>query len=287
MQLRIYKKIIAAVQSISDCTNPTVQVGKTCIEFDGLNSPYMSRRSVYFSEATTTLPEGVIYAQSSRYTLLVMGNAEDSSDEAYPPFPYKGIVHEWAGGTVPGQVIEPILNLLSSQLYLPTPASLDTNFVRAYVLEPVVTGWCYEKPVYLLANEKNEPLKLPGKPKYLCGLPGTSENYYPPHEQGSLLVGWADIEKPENIPVWQEGMWFLNHIIRPHGEHPDKTMKRTEHIDCVVAVHFGGEPYLAVRIPSSNKEIEILARDHNPIFIPPAQDGWIAIHPFPTNGKAD
>jgi len=276
------------VQSIADCTNPTFQVGKTRIEFDGLNSPYISRRSVYFSEATTALPDRVIYAQSSRYSLLVMGNeVEDSPDKVYPPFPQKGIVHTWAGGTVPVHVVKPILNLLSSQLYFPAP--LNTTLVRAYVLEPALAGWYYQDPVYLLASEgRIEPLRLPGKPEYLCGLPGTSEedNYCPPYRQGNLLIGWADIEKPENIPVWQEGMWFLNHIIRPHGEHPDKTLMREKILDCQYAVLFNGEPHLAVRI-SNEREVEILSRDHDPILIPPAGGGWIAIHPFPAGGGAD
>lgn len=286
MQLRVYKKISAAARSIADCTSPTVTVGQVKISLQGLNSQYISHKDIYCEELPTSgLPRGVILAQSGRYTLLIVDQEVDEApDTILRPWSINRIVQTWAGGLVPADVVRPVLSLVS-HLELTLPYGLiSAPVVRAYVLEPTLAGWYYMEPVFFLSKPyHNEPFELPGRPPYLPGWPDDKEGYVPPYKQGSLLIGWADIDKPSEIPVWQEGMWFLNHIIRPHGEHHDKTIMRHEIQQCRLAVMFHGEPHLVVRIDGNyecKRELEILSRDHASIVVPPTPNGWIAIHPF-------
>jgi hypothetical protein len=262
MQLRVVKRIESAVQSVSTCADPTVQVGSVVARAGGLCSPYISRRTVEYAAAEKPLPIGeVVYAASSRYTLLI---GAPRPQEVVPPTPAGGaIVTYWEGGVVPTSLVQPVIELAWKLRLAPHyPYGKTTH---TWVLSPVLAGWHYGRPVFWASTGENTPVELDGEPTY---------------RQGSLLVGWSTGDVPFS-DTWanREGCptaWFFNHATAYEGRERAMATPAEEAMVSPVAVLYNGAPHAAVRLYGPAL---LVARDHEDLNVP--EGNFLAIHPIP------
>jgi hypothetical protein len=255
MRLIDVRRLQAAVQSISTCTAPTVQVGNVRAVADRLNSPYISRHLVEYQvvgeeEATRG---AALVAWSPRYFIQVGG-------EPPTPYPLQGYVSEVREVEVPTSFLDPLLELCWD-LGLHPEVPQEEALVKVYFFTRALAGFHFGQPVYWLADgEKNSPLRLEGEPLL---------------QQGSLAL-------LEDIPVpywcyWEPGGRFFNHILLvDQGSEDDELPAQP------AAVVYRGQRAAVVRVYGPGK---IISPDHEPVELPAG--GLIALHPFPRREGMD
>ena len=262
LRLRVVCQIESAVQSITTCTAPTVQVGGVTAWADRMCSPYVSRRTVEYAEADFQLPSGAVYAASPSYALLL--GVAGEPEKVVPPFPVGGLVTVWEGGLVPAALVQPVLGL-ARELGL-RPQDPRRELIHVWVLSPVLAGWHYGRPVFWAAGEGNAPAALEGEPA---------------HQQGALLVGWCggDVPQAQVWPCWagQPSAWFFNHATAYEGRERAMNTVPAESMAHPVAVMYQCVPHAAVRLYGPAL---IVARDHEDLTVP--EGDFLGLHPFPT-----
>lgn len=269
VKFRVLKRIMSAVRSITGCTDPEVWSGKIMAVAQHLNSPYVSHKWITYLYAWKPLPEGVLFAQSSKYALLI---GPSSPDDVLPPFPKVELVTKWEGGRVPFPLVEPILRL-AEQMGLRSDKIVTENpLVYTWVLSPVVAGWHYDHAIYVRAKDAftNEVAEVEGEEV---------------SRQGSLIFVRAP-EGLEDLSIWtvadgkdlkaQDLEWFFNHYAMRPGAylHVDEVL--VSHRTCQpVKVRYNGASYACVGLTGP---AIVWALDHEPVSIPEGE--FFALHPL-------
>jgi hypothetical protein len=268
VEFRVLKRIMSAVRSILDCSNPEVWAGKIMASAQRLNSPYVSRKWVTYSYAWKPLPEGVLFAQSYNYALLI---GPSSPDDVLPPFPKAELVSKWEGGRIPFPVVEPILRLARELGLRPEGIVAENSLIHTWVLSPLVAGWHYGAPIFVKAKDgfTNEVAEIKGEEVL---------------RQGSLI--FVRVLEDLSISFWtvaqgkdlkaQDLEWFFNHYAMRPGAylHVDEVLV-TQRTCRPVAVRYNGASYACVAITGP---AIVWARDHEPVSLP---DGdYFALHPL-------
>jgi hypothetical protein len=267
LKLRVLRRITRAVQSITACSDPEVWVGKVLASGEGFNSPYADHKWISYSYAWKHLPEGVMFAQSYRYALLI--GPSSSPEEVLPSFPMEGLVMKWEGGKVPVEIVEPILRLARSMGLHPKIVS-ENSLIHVWVLSPVLAGWHYRVPVYERADEENKVARVEGEEAY---------------RQGSLIL----VPSPEGdpfIPSWgvpygkelrtQDLEWFFNHYaLRPESYLGVEETLAPLRVARPVGVLYKGALFACVMLEGP---ATLWALDHEPLVVP--EGTFYALHPF-------
>ncbi|WP_347246400.1 hypothetical protein [Thermogutta sp.] len=245
------------VQSLATCTSLTLQVGEVEIRADGLCSPLRSHQRIEFRKAPSPLPSGLVLVLGTRYGLVIQGRCfvpEDFEPPRRPVGPFQG---QWIRTETPTFLLQPLLERISAFLGSAMPDFHPITPVQ--VLGPVLAGYHFRQPVFLLAGEDNRAFKI--------------DDLTPMIRQGRL-----DLIPPVAILrqfTWSGGETFFNHILLPPGREASESPRAA----APVAVDYRDRIVCAVccRGPA-----RIVARDHEPVDIPEGE--WVALHPFPTFG---
>lgn len=259
----------SAIESITTCTSPAVQVEEIVAYGRRLNSPYASRHEVIYTIEKRI--EGVLSAWNGKYHVHVDGTPPS-------PYPLRGYVREWKEIEVPTAMLQPLIRL-ATELGL-NPKVPNTPLVTVYILRKVVAAWNYSKPIFWLSSSDinktlaNKPLEITIPPQKIV------------YRQGSLIFVRKNdvleiIPDLEEYPVkmWWDSEWLFNHLLYSNTE-------RTEYYDeervaTPVAVLHSGEPHAITWVTAPCK---IIARDHPPITI--KDDAmFLAIHPIPPKSR--
>jgi hypothetical protein len=258
-----------------DCTDPEVWVGRIVAKGDRFASPYVSRKTVEYRISFRQLTSLAIFAQSYRHALLLgeITNPEDILE----PFPKTGKVTEWEGGKVPFTLVEPIYRLAREMGLRPWAPWDENSLVYAWTLSPVLWGWHYAAPIYVVAaaDNKNEPAEIKGEPAFRQGsmlfIPATDEN----RPFGPFFVEPWHVADGDNLRE-SDISWFYNHYaIRPDATlAPDVILVKQKSVDPIGVLH-NGVRYACV--PIRGPAI-IWAQDHEPITLPEGE--FFALHPL-------
>jgi hypothetical protein len=268
VEVRVLKRIAAAVRSVLDCTDPEIWYGEIIAKGSRMASPYVSRKTITYMYATDPLPEYSLFAQSWKHAILI-----GPSVPPIPAFPKRGLVTQWEGGKVPFSVVEPVFRLALEMGLRPwKPESL----VYAWVLTPVLWGWHYGAPVFPAATaDQNEPLAISGEPDVTQGsmifVPITDENRVK-HE--FFLQEWrrAHGTNVRESDFW----WFYNHFaMTPESTIAPDASFVTKNFVNPVGVRYCGQRYACLAISGP---VVIWAHDHEPVSLPAKE--FYALHPL-------
>jgi hypothetical protein len=268
VEFRVLRRIMAAVESVTNSTEPEVWCGHLIARGSGMASPYVSHKSITYMFSMRPLPEYSLFAQTWRHAILIGPDIPE-----LPAFPKRGLVTQWEGGKVPFSVVEPIFHL-AREIGL-RPWKPEGSLVYVWVLTPVLWGWHYAAPIYVAAksDDENEPVEIKGEPIATQGsmifMPATYQL------SGPLpLEPWV-VAKGEGLRE-SELCWFYNHYAVCPGStlHPDAVLVTEKSAD-PVGVLYNGVRYACALIQGP---AIIWARDHEPTTLP--EGVFYALHPL-------
>jgi hypothetical protein len=259
MRLIDVQRLQSAVESITTCTAPSVQVGQLVARAGHLNSPCRSRHAVDFSPATQEIPYAVVRAWNSRHAVEI---ALTPISYTPAPRPVEGLVGEWVELSVPATFVRPVINL-AQQLFFQLPFPVrDEKLVQAWVLTPRLAGYHFRQPVFYLADDDGDGVFQVPEDTVL--------------QQGHLRIVPRD--GLDIGGVWHGSQALFNHTLqKDEFITPDCSLARP------VAVEYTGRIMCAVRFTGPAR---ITSPDHDPLDVP--EGSWLALHPFPgRRGEVD
>lgn len=286
MYMHILKYIRRAVQSLSACTSLEMVWNGVLAKATRLCSPYVSHRYVEFDHAFTW-PD-VLLARNTRFGLLLSGVPLSTLEERYGPVgmtqlwalnvPWSNYMSLWYGGRIPQTLVAPIL---AKAINLFGETFKDARFLYAYAVKPVLAGWHYKQPVYILAQHPTNTFGYSGRPL----LEEWSVKAEPIANQGSLEVYnicdqvplLAQYHEVPHAATWQ---WLYKHRIGcPDSEGNNFETEENREPAPVFAMRVNGD-MLAVTVFDGPCLVQ--SPDHEPLKL---GDGvHLLAHPFPDEG---
>jgi hypothetical protein len=244
-------------QSLTTCEDLVAQVEGIEVRMRGLQSPYRLYRSIEFGTINPPLPRGILLILGERYGLAIRGGAYFVPPDFEPPKRAFGeLVGQWIRLEIPDFFLRPVVDRVRPFLGQTMPELHPISGI--WVLGPILAGYHFRRPVFQLAGENNQILKIDFPPEF---------------RQGNLvLVRYI----PAQLFFWSRGESFFNHIqVLPGYEAPENPVPA--HLS---AVDYRGQIVAAAWCQSPT---QIVARDHGPLTIP-FGGVWVALHPFPDSG---
>ena len=251
-----------AVESLTTCTSPSVQVGEIVAMGYRLNSPYASRREVIYKVEKKV--DGVLSAWNDKYHVHVEGTPPS-------PYPLQGYVREWKELEVPTAIIQPLIRL-ATELGL-SPKVPNTPLVTVYILNQIVASWNYSKPIFWLGGSNdaiNKTLYLPEIPQEKIRY---KQNELILIEKDDVLDILPDIEEYP-IKSWGDSEWFFSHLLYSSVERTEYYVE--EKVATPVAIYIHDKPHALIWGYSPCK---IVSDTYEPLVIRESST-FLAIHPI-------
>jgi len=272
MRIIDLNRLRAAVESITSCTAPVVQVDGIEAHGGRLCSPFKSHHLVDYRPATENYG-ALLTAWNGHHHLQVEGEPP-----APRPISANGCVGEFVQLTVPHEFVEPLFALARrlglSPRHLTLPESLS-HMYHVFVLRPSLAGWHYGRPVFWAAapGEGNTRALVEGEPVAT---------------QGGLVVVPQPETLPADLPTWNSWaapwLWFFNHVAAFSDADATEAEILAEPAERVTpkAVLYNGLPRAAIYL---HGPAHLVARDHDPVEIGPG--AFVALHRFPDENDVD